>query len=249
MRRFGLIGYPLSHSFSPRFFAEKFEKDGITDAEYALYPLQSIDDLPALLLASPDLAGLNVTIPYKETIISLLDEVDPIALKIGAVNVLKKMPDGGWKGYNSDYYGFTGTMLSVGKKEYWAGKSALIFGSGGSAKAVKMALESLEINSMSVSRSDQKPFLSYQALTVKHVQSADILVNCTPLGMHPNVEDMVPIPYEGIGDSHVVIDLIYNPAKTRFLEKAEERGAQIVNGDFMLQMQAEKAWEIWNSER
>ena len=248
MRQFGLIGYPLSHSFSQQFFTEKFHKEGITDAEYKLFPIESIKDFQSLNKTQPDLIGLNVTIPYKEKILPYLDEIDPASKGIGAVNVLKKLPSGGWKGYNSDYYGFAATLLSQGKREFWAGKSALVFGSGGSAKAVKMVLESLDITFVTVSRSDQTQFLSYQSLQADHIRSSNILINCTPVGMYPNIENRIPIPYEAISDSHLVIDLIYNPERTRFLEEAEARGAHIVNGLYMLQTQAEKAWEIWNSE-
>lgn len=248
MRQFGLIGYPLSHSFSQQFFTKKFHKEEITDAEYKLYPLQTIQDFLALIEEHPDLLGLNVTTPYKEQILPFLAEIDPASKGIGAVNVLKKLASGGWKGYNSDYYGFASTLLSLGKREYWMGKSALVFGSGGSAKAVKRVLESLDISFVTVSRSDQNQFLSYQSLQADHIRSSDILINCTPVGMYPNIENRLPIPYDAITDSHLVIDLIYNPERTRFLEEAEARGAHIVNGFYMLRTQAEKAWEIWNTE-
>lgn len=248
MRKFGLIGYPLSHSFSQRFFTEKFEKERITDAEYQLYPLESIRDFDRLCQNEPDLVGINVTIPYKESILNYLAEIETTAKEIGAVNVLKRLASGGWKGYNSDYYGFESTLLSVKQKKFWAGKSALVFGSGGSAKAVKKVLERLGIRFNSVSRSGQEPDLRYDSLRAEHVQQADVLINCTPVGMYPKTEAEIAIPYEAITNSQLVIDLIYNPERTRFLEKAELQGAQIINGYFMLVNQAEKAWEIWNTE-
>jgi shikimate dehydrogenase len=248
MRKFGLIGFPLSHSFSKQYFSEKFHLEGITDASYELFPLETIEEFPALLENEPGLLGLNVTVPYKEKIIRYLSEIDPATRSIGAVNVLKKLKNGQWKGYNSDYYGFLKSLLSLADRDFWSGKTALIFGTGGSSKAVAAALEFLGVDFVKVSRSDRFHFLTYQSLTSELIAGSTLLVNCTPLGMYPAGDDILPIPYEGIGPDHFCIDLIYNPSKTVFLELAEANGARIMNGLPMLHWQAEKAWEIWNED-
>ncbi|HRH33714.1 MAG TPA: shikimate dehydrogenase [Catalimonadaceae bacterium] len=246
MRLFGLIGNPLSHSYSQRYFLSKFESERILDARYELFPLERLDLLPGFLSSHPDLKGFNVTIPYKESIIPYLSEVDPMVTSIGAANVVKRLDDGRWKGYNTDYYGFMDSLYTLGDSEFWRGKTALIFGTGGGAKAVKAAFQSLHISYIMVSRSDRFHFLTYETLTPAQVEGADILVNTTPVGMWPNVLDALPIPYEGINEKHIAIDLIYNPSQTPFLKKSSLQGARTVNGLTMLKTQAEQAWKIWN---
>lgn len=244
---YGLIGASLTHSFSQKYFKEKFLRENVENASYQLFPLQSIDSFPSFVENNPNLCGLNVTIPFKETILPFLQEVDTLAAAIGAVNVLKKLPLGGWKGYNTDYDGFIQTLLSIDAADIWAGKTGLIFGSGGSSRAVRAAFDHLNIAYVMVSRSDQKQFISYQTLTAAHIRAADVLVNCTPVGTWPNVMDLLPIPYEGLSPKHAVIDLTYNPPETRFLNEAAKRGATTRNGLQMLHCQADKAWKIWNS--
>lgn len=246
MRQFGLVGNPISHSFSQRHFLEKFESEGISDARYELFPLEQIEQLPGFLISHPELVGFNITIPYKESILPYLSELDPVVESIGAVNVAKKLPYGGWKGFNTDYYGFMETLNTIGDSSFWRGKTALIFGTGGGSKAVKAAFQSLHISYVFVSRSDRFHFLTYDTLTRDQIEGADILVNTTPVGMWPNVLDTLPIPYDGINEKHIVLDLIYNPTQTPFLKNASQRGARTLNGLNMLKIQAELAWKIWN---
>ena len=246
-KQFGLIGFPLSHSFSEKYFSEKFEKEGIKNSSYKLFPIEKIEDFPDLLKLHPDLVGLNVTIPYKEKVIPYLSALDEKIADIQAVNVLKKMPDGTWKGYNSDYFGFLSTLALFGNRDFWKGKKALIFGTGGSSKAVQVALNDLDVSWQSVSRTGTNNILSYVSLKNSILESANLLVNCTPLGMFPSVENCVPIKYERLGSHHIVIDLVYNPGETLFMKKASENGAKVCNGLHMLNAQADKAWEIWNT--
>jgi shikimate dehydrogenase len=247
MKIYGLIGFPLSHSFSQKYFTQKFEKEGIFDCQYRLFPMENLDALPAWLKDNPELAGLNVTIPHKLNVIPLLDEIDPMAKKIGAVNVLKKRKNGSWKGYNSDYYGFLHSMFLLRDAAFWKGKKALILGTGGSSKAVKAALEHLQMEVSKVSRTQGPENLSYDGLNAHILSKFSLLVNCTPLGMDPLTVGVPPIPLEGLHSSQMAIDLVYNPEKTLFLEKCEQNGLAILNGLPMLYAQAEKAWEIWNS--
>lgn len=244
MRRFGLIGYPLSHSFSQRYFSEKFEKQAIADAVYDLFPLPSLDGFASFASRHPDLVGLNVTIPYKETILPYLEELDPIASQIQAVNVLKRLPSGNWKGYNSDVDGFCQTLDLLLPRQRWSGKSALIFGSGGASKAVAFALKTYGVSWSVVSRSGP---VTYQKLTVEMVETTDLLVNCTPVGMYPHSNEKLPIPYQALHPGQMVIDLVYNPEHTLFLQEADKRGAHTLNGIAMLYAQAEKAWRIWSN--
>lgn len=246
MRLFGLIGNPIQHSYSQKYFYEKFLDEQILDARYELFPLPNLVQFPDLINSNPNLLGLNVTIPYKESVISKLDELDPATASIGAVNVLKRLNTGKWKGYNTDYYGFLESLMTLGDISFWYGKTALIFGTGGGSKAVQAVCQSLEISYVIVSRSDRKNFLTYQSLNEEHIRAADLLINTTPVGMWPNVLDEIPIPYEGISEKHIVIDLIYNPTQTPFLKKAFLQGAKTLNGLRMLKVQAEMAWEIWN---
>lgn len=262
MRHYGLIGYPLSHSFSKKYFTEKFENLKITDASYDLFPLENIADLPALLHANPNLCGLNITIPHKVDVLQYLDWVEPDAKKAGAVNCIKvysESPisaafsgelgiaghDFRLEGYNTDINGFDGSLgpLLTGDHD-----KALILGDGGAAKAVKCVLENRGIDHISVTRKPAKGNLLFSELTEKHIADHRLIINTTPIGTYPNVDECPPIPYEAITSSHLLFDLVYNPALTLFLQKGAERKATTKNGYEMLVLQAERAWEIWNSK-
>jgi len=243
---FGLIGATVSHSFSKAYFDEKFFREGLRDYHYELFPLNNITDIETLLKETKGLSGLNVTIPYKEQILKYLDEVDVFAKKIGAVNVVK-IQDGKLKGYNTDSEAFFETL------DKWLPKGktlkALILGTGGSSKSVQEALKKYKIAYRLVSREAKKGDLVYQDLekNPKLITDSLLIINTTPLGMSPKTETMPPIDYEHIGPDHYVYDLIYNPARTMFLQKAEMRNATIKNGLEMLHIQAEKSWKIWNN--
>jgi shikimate dehydrogenase len=243
---FGLIGATVSHSFSKAYFDEKFFREGLRDYHYELFPLGNITEIETLLKDTKGLTGLNVTIPYKEQVLKYLDEVDGFAKKIGAVNVIR-IRDGKLQGFNTDSDAFYETV------EKWLPKDkafkALVLGTGGSSKAVQEALKKLKIDFELVSREAKKGHLTYEDLEKKPDIIADskLIINTTPLGMTPHTEAMPPITYENIGADHYVYDLIYNPARTLFLQKAEIRGATIKNGLEMLHVQAEKSWMIWNN--
>ena len=247
MRFFGLIGKSLEHSFSPVFFKEKFEKEGINDSYYQLFPLKTIDEFNQLISDFSELTGVNVTIPYKQTIIPFLDEIDANAKEIGAVNTIKferinsKLK---LKGYNTDYLGFIDSIRPYLKDQH---KSALILGTGGSSLAIAYALKKLSINYIKVSRNHAKEVMTYDSLTNVVLNEFKLIINTTPLGMFPNVEAYPEIPYSAISKEHLLFDLTYNPTKTVFLKKGEENGATIINGSEMLISQAEYAWKIWNS--
>jgi shikimate dehydrogenase len=242
---FGLIGATVSHSFSKSYFDEKFFREGLRDYHYELFPLTNITDIEALL-QTKGLSGLNVTIPYKEQVIKYLDEVDGFAKKIGAVNVIK-IQDGKLKGFNTDSDAFLETI------QKWLPKdktfNALILGTGGSSKAVQEALKKIKVKYKVVSRKAGQGDLVYEDLekNPKLITGSLLIINTTPLGMSPKTETMPPIDYEHIGADHYVYDLIYNPARTMFLQKAEMRNATIKNGLEMLHIQAEKSWTIWNN--
>jgi len=245
-KKYGLIGATVSHSFSKSYFDEKFFREGLRDYHYDLYSLPTIDDLKKLLEENPELEGLNVTIPYKEQVVKFLNEIDPEAKKIGAVNVIK-IKDGNLKGYNTDSDAFYETL------EKWFPRTkkskALILGTGGSAKAVQQALKKLSIPFESVSRDKTKADHTYEDLVKdgKIIAGVQLIINTTPLGMSPDTNSFPPLNYEQLTPEHYVYDLIYNPARTVFLQKAEMRGAHIKNGLEMLHVQAEKAWAIWNN--
>lgn len=244
MRKFGLIGKKLGHSFSKKYFTAKFEREGIADAQHDLYELEQVEDLKHLLQREPELVGLNVTIPYKQEVIPLLNELDDAAARIGAVNTIK-IKNGHTKGYNTDYIGFRDTLESFYPKEKY--KKALVLGTGGASKAVCTALADLGIPYTSVSRTPAQGELSYEQLTEGMLQEYNLIVNTTPLGMAPNTNTLPAIPYEGITPEHFAYDIVYNPEKTLFLERCEAAGAKIMNGIGMLHGQAEAAWDIWNS--
>jgi shikimate dehydrogenase len=243
---FGLIGQTVSHSFSKSYFDEKFFREGLRDHHYELFPLNNIKEIESLINDTKGLTGLNVTLPYKEQVIKYLDEVDPVAKKIGAVNVIK-FKDGKRKGFNTDSEAFYETI------EKWLPKDrtfkGLVLGTGGSSKAVQVALNKLKIEYKIVSREKSKGDLTYLEIEKKPklITESLLIINTTPLGMHPNTTTMPPIDYEKLGPDHFVYDLIYNPARTLFLQKAEIRGATIKNGLEMLHVQAEKSWTIWNN--
>lgn len=243
---FGLIGSTVSHSFSKAYFDEKFFREGLRDYHYELFPLESIKELESLLKDTKGLTGLNVTIPYKEQVLPYLDEVDGFAKKIGAVNVIR-IRDGKLEGYNTDSDAFLETL----QKWLPTGKTfkALILGTGGSSKAVQEALKKMKIDFKLVSREKRKGVITYDDLEkdAKYFNDSNLVINTTPLGMSPNTETMPPIDFEKLGPEHYVYDLIYNPARTMFLQKAEMRGATIKNGLEMLHVQAEKSWRIWNN--
>jgi len=243
---FGLIGAAVSHSFSKAYFDEKFFREGLRDYHYELFPLRNIKEIEKLIKDTKGLSGLNVTIPYKEQVLKYLDEVDGFAKKIGAVNVIK-IKDGKLKGFNTDSDAFFETV------EKWLPKNktlkGLILGTGGSSKAVQESLKKLSVEFKLVSRDRKKGDLTYEDLENKPSLISDslLIINTTPLGMSPNTETMPPIDFENIGPDHYVYDLIYNPARTMFLQKAEMRSATIKNGLEMLHVQAEKSWIIWNN--
>ncbi len=244
MRLFGLIGYPLSHSFSKKYFTEKFEKEGWRDCVYENFPIASIDELKKIL-AQPGLEGLNVTIPYKEKVISFLHQPSPVVKKIKACNCIK-IQNGKLYGYNTDIAGFEKSL-----KKNWnpfLQSHALILGTGGSAKAVKYVFDKFDIKYKYVSRKPSADSFSYEQLTKAIIAKYKLIVNTTPLGMFPNIVEAPPIPYEFLTSEHFLFDLIYNPAKTLFLKKGEEYGAFIQNGYDMLVEQAEVNWEIWNKD-
>ncbi len=239
--KLGLIGYPLSHSFSPTYFAEKFKELNIQDSEYLAYSIDEIDKINEIF--NLGVTGLNVTIPYKEQVIAFLDELSAEAAEIGAVNTIK-VENSRKVGYNTDVYGFQASLLKQ-LGDVKIGK-ALILGSGGASKAVRFVLKNMGIDYKIVSR--KKNYLNYLNLNNKIIQDHKLIVNTTPLGMYPHVDNCPLIPYEGLTEQHFLYDLVYNPEKTLFLMKGESAGSNIKNGNDMLVLQAEKSWEIWNQK-
>lgn len=247
MRIFGLIGYPLGHSFSKKYFTEKFHREGILDCFYENYPLTDMSQLPGLI-ADNRIAGLNVTIPYKTAVMRFLDRIDPEADAIGAVNVIKiKRHSGSTElcGFNSDIYGIADTLRPV--MDIGSGR-AIVLGTGGSSKAVCHVLDSMKIAFMLVSRDNKPGCLTYRELDRNMVRSARLIVNTTPLGMFPDTEGCPDLNYELLGPGHILFDLVYNPEMTTFLRKGQERGCTVLTGLKMLHSQAERSWEIWNSD-
>lgn len=238
MKKFGLIGKNISYSFSKKYFTEKFNKLFLKNHTYEIWDLQEISQIDKVL-EQKGLVGFNVTIPYKEQIIPYLHSLSEEARQIGAINTVV-LQNGKLKGYNTDAFGFEKTLL-LHKKEYHT--SALVLGDGGAAKAVKFVLDKHQIPYTTISR---KSDCNFQNLDAKMVQDNTLIIQCTPVGTFPNVEDCVDFPFEGISSEHLIIDLIYNPEYTKFIKNAYEKGAKCVNGYFMLEQQAEKAWEIWN---
>ena len=245
MKKFGIIGYPLGHSFSPGYFNEKFQNEGI-DAIYEKYELPVITDLQAIIDYTQDLCGFNVTIPYKEKVMSYLDVISPEARAIGAVNVVKVTNKDGKKhleGYNSDLIGFTRSIQPLLEAHY---NNALVLGTGGASKAVMYGLHKLGIETMLVSRYQKNNTIQYEQIDEEVMKEYTVIVNCTPCGMAPHFDECPAIPYCHITPKHLLFDLIYNPDETLFLKNGREQGAVTKNGLEMLLLQAEGAWEIWN---
>lgn len=259
MKKYGLIGFPLKHSFSEKYFTEKFEKEGYEDCEYEAFPMPNLSDLPDLIKANPDLRGLNVTVPHKIGVIYYMDKLDPAAKEIDAVNCIKivnQHPVEAFfsgelstlqvrlEGYNTDAYGFEMSLRPLLKKHH---TKALILGAGGAARAVAYVLHKLGISFKHVSRRSIKKQLSYAQLTDDIVSETYLIINTTPVGTYPHIEAFPEIPYNVLTSKHLLYDLVYNPVETEFLRRGKEHGATIKNGLEMLHLQAEKSWEIWNS--
>ncbi len=247
MDKYGLIGYPLGHSFSITYFNEKFQSENI-DAEYVNFEIPRIEDFMEVIDENPDLCGLNVTIPYKEQVIPYLDELDKDTAKIGAVNVIKIIRQSKGKaklvGYNSDIIGFTQSIEPLLRPHH---KRALVLGTGGAAKAVYHGLENLGITPTYVSRTKRNnDVLTYQELTPEVMAEHTIIVNCTPVGMYPKVDECPEIPYSQLTSDHLLYDLLYNPNETLFMKKGRMHGSTVKNGLEMLLLQAFAAWEIWH---
>lgn len=245
-KKLGLLGYPLGHSFSKRWFEQKFLDEGLAGWSYQLLEMENTDGLREALSGDPTWRGFNVTIPHKQNILALLDSIDPMAERIGAVNVVKIMPDGSWRGYNSDAPGFRMALLAWLPPGSWRGKKAIVLGNGGSAKAIESALKELELEIGIFARRPENQQFLWEELSVEILHQADLIVNCTPLGMAPAESEMPAIPENSFRNGQFVFDLIYNPSQTRFLETAASFGAFTQNGLAMLQQQAEIAWQIWN---
>ena len=247
MDKYGLIGYPLGHSFSISYFNQKF-KDEHIDAVYENFEIPSIDLLPEILDSNPNLKGLNVTIPYKQKVIPFLDNISPEARAIGAVNVIKVIHDGKkikLKGYNSDVIGFTQSIEPMLERFH---KKALILGTGGASKAIDYGLKSLGLETIFVSRYERPDTVQYQSITPEVVKEYNVIVNCTPLGMYPHTEECPLLPYEAMDNHTILYDLIYNPDETMFMKRGAEYGANVKNGLEMLLLQAFASWEFWHGK-
>ena len=243
MRTYGLIGKKLGHSFSKKYFTEKFRQEKISSCHYELFEFPNITDFPSLLAQNPTIKGLNVTIPYKLEVIPFLDEMDELATKIGAVNVIKFLDSGKRVGYNSDCIGF---LKSLNNFIDHTSISALVLGTGGASKAITVALEQLQIPYQSVSRKASDGILSYDDISSEHIKQHQLIINTTPLGMHPKEEALPNLPYKALSSAHYLYDLVYNPEITSFMKKGLEMGTKVKNGLEMLHLQAEVSWEIWN---
>lgn len=252
MRQFGLIGYPLSHSFSQKFFTEKFLQENIVNASYHNFPIPSMESFGALWKENPNLEGLNVTIPYKKEVIPFLQHSSAVVQEIHACNCIRKFNNELY-GYNTDVIGFEKSLLPFLKPHH---THALILGTGGAAAAVKWVLQKLNIQFQLVSRkantiealTEMKASLSYDQLPASVIETHTLIINTSPLGMYPNVNEAPPIAYEGITAQHHLYDLVYNPTETLFMQKGLEKGATVQNGLAMLHIQAEESWAIWNAK-
>src|ERR1043166_8083908 len=242
MRLFGLIGYPLTHSFSKDYFAQKFKKEAIKDCQYENFQLVNINELLKIIKDNPQLEGLNVTIPHKEAVISFLDQKNELVRETGACNCIK-IVQGKLIGFNTDVIGFEKSLLTRLKPEH---KNALILGTGGASKAVEFVLRKNGISYKKVSRQLSANNFVYDQLTPGIVKESRLIINTTPTGTYPNTNEIPPLPYEAITSKHFLFDLIYNPEKTLFLKQGEEQGAVTLNGYEMLVYQAEESWTIWN---
>ena len=242
MTTYGLIGYPLGHSFSRKFFTEKFEKEG-TDAQYLNFEIPSIEAFPNIIKNTPTLRGLNVTIPYKQQVMQHLDEISKEAKAIGAVNVVKVSKEG-LIGYNSDVIGFVNSIRPLLKPHH---KKALILGTGGASKAIHYGLEEkLGMETLFVSRTLRKGMITYEEVTNEVLKEYEVIVNCSPAGMFPHVDECPALPYEDMNERHLLYDLVYNPLETLFMKKGATMGACVKNGLEMLHLQALESWRIWN---
>lgn len=241
MKRYGLIGHPLKHSQSRFYFNEKFEHEGL-DCRYQHFDLKSTEEIHEVMKTYPDLCGFNVTIPYKEAIIPLLDEIDPTAKEVGAVNVVT-IQNGRLKGYNTDVYGFSQLLeRALKSKEV---EHALVLGTGGASKAVRYVLKQKNIPFSAVSRSPEKGDFTYETLTDEILRQNHLIINTTPLGMAPKFDDFPDLHYQALSNKHILIDLIYNPKETAFMELGRTWGAKVYNGWQMFEEQAKKTWEIF----
>jgi len=248
MRKFGLIGYPLGHSFSKQYFNDKFRREKITDCSYENYPISEISQLKDIIKSEPELCGMNVTIPYKTKVISFLDFIAEEAYEIGAVNVIKIEKEKNKPilyGYNSDYVGVSDSLKQYLDNEV---KQALILGTGGASKAVNYALQKAGVTVRFVSREKSAGVLTYSELTSKILATTQLIVNSTPLGMFPNIKSLPDINYKSLSNKHILFDLVYNPEITAFLQKGIEQGCTIITGTKVLVSQAERAWQIWNDD-
>lgn len=242
MTTYGLIGYPLGHSFSRKFFTEKFEKEG-TDAQYLNFEIPSIKEFPNIIKNSSTLRGLNVTIPYKQQVMQHLDEISKEAKAIGAVNVVKVSKEG-LIGYNSDVIGFVNSIRPLLKPHH---KKALILGTGGASKAIHYGLEEkLGMETLFVSRTARQGMITYEEVTTEVLKEYEVIVNCSPAGMFPHVDECPALPYEDMNERHLLYDLVYNPLETLFMKKGATMGACVKNGLEMLHLQALESWRIWN---
>jgi len=243
--KFGLLGKDISYSFSKKYFTEKFQELGLKDYKYSNFDIPEIEEFPFLLYHREDeFRGINVTIPYKESVMRYLDDVDEDAKNIGAVNTIKITDDNKLVGYNTDFYGFQNAIQPLLKSNH---KKALILGTGGASKAIAYAFDKMNIEYKFVSRKVSEGMFLYSMLNEQIMEEYAIIVNCSPLGTHPNIDESPNIPFQFITNKHLLFDLIYNPAETKFLSEGKKRGAIIKNGLEMLQLQAEKSWKIWNS--
>jgi shikimate dehydrogenase len=245
MRKFGLIGFPLGHSFSKKYFQEKFEKEGITNCSFELFEIPDINHLQEIITNNPELEGLCVTIPYKEQVKAFMDKLDPVCAEIGAVNCIQ-IQSGKLHGNNTDYIGFKNSL------EKWLGSerpNTLVLGTGGASKAIKQALKVLGIKFLSVSRSSKPGMVTYQDLkeNPSFLNEFRLIVNTTPVGTFPKIEEIPDIPVDQLTANHRVYDLVYNPAETQLMKVCLEKGGKAKNGYEMLVLQAEAAWEIWNT--
>ena len=247
MDKYGLIGFPLGHSFSKDFFNEKFANEGV-NAKYINFEIPSIDNLPEILDSNPELRGFNVTIPYKEKVISFLDSVSAEARAIGAVNVVKVTHKGNntiLKGYNSDVIGFTKIIEPLLDKNH---KKALILGTGGASKAINYGLKSLGLQTVFVSRYERPETIQYEKITPDIIKEYSVIVNCTPCGMYPHVDECPNLPYDAMNTHTILYDCIYNPDETLFMKKGKQYGATVKNGLEMLLLQAYASWDFWNEK-
>ena len=252
MRQFGLIGYPLSHSFSQKFFTEKFLQENIVNAKYDNFPIPSIESFAGLWKENPNLEGLNVTIPYKKEVIPFLDHSSAVVQEIHACNCIRKFNNELY-GYNTDVIGFEKSLLPFLKPHH---TQALILGTGGASAAVQWVLQKLNIQFQLVSRNtntieantEMKASLSYDQLAASVIESHTLIINTSPLGMYPNTNEAPPIAYEGITAQHHLYDLVYNPIETLFMKNGLAKGATVQNGLAMLHIQAEESWTIWNAK-